>query len=436
MALRIYPFTGSASVALRLGRSLALSVSGLAGSLLGNAVIFLLIASSVRPAEFGLFAKSYACVSLITLIVDFGYQQRILHELVEFQERFGGLPTRILHLKLVLAGLCLTIALPAIILLDLEPAIVVLVAIGLLTMSFGHVGGATLRATGRHGRDSTHLLIANIAGASFAAALAALEIASVVLFSCSFVIIGFIYLVLSGSTFISLMPLVREKFSAAALTDEFRKGLSFGSDAIVVRSYGVVDVLVLSIFASPTAIGIYQVGQKLMQMILPAAQVLTNVTLPLLSRRFRRAGPSDLTLGALIAVLGLASLIAYGVFTIGSNLVLTYFLDKDFETVRMLLPLFAMTVAMRIWAVAPSLWLIAAGVQKIRLIANAVSLAVFIGLLFFLVPSGGARGAALATAIAGVWSFISYAAGTRFFGCFRNPSIRKDSSSAIAAPDE
>lgn len=398
----------------RLTKMLLRSVIGLASSLLGNAVIFLIIAFSVDPAEFGVFAKSYASVSLLVLAVDFGYQQRILHELEDYRDKFGGLPTRIFYLKLILAIIATMALVPLTLSLDAAPSIVASVAIGLLSLSFGHVGGAVLRAMGEHGRDSAHLLISSVTGCLYAAAIAVLEYKSVALFSLAFPIIGLLYFGLSAMAAATRIKWIKEGFSVGAIKSEFRDGISFASDMIVVRSYGLADVLILAIFASPATIGIYQIGQKFMQMILPAAQVLTNVVLPILSRRFRATGAATGVLTTLLIVLGFAAAAAAGIFLVVSNLIVTYGLDRAYDPVRALLPIFAITVAIRLWAVAPSLWLVAAGNQTVRLAANFLSLLAYIGLLFWLTPSYGAFGAALATAIAGGILFILYSVGTRY----------------------
>ena len=414
MSLRLTAFPYTLAQVRKFVRESFASIGGLASTLIGNAGIFLLIASAVDPSEFGRFAKSYASVSLVMLLVDFGYQQRILRDLDRYVDRFGGLPTTILHVKLLLALVAIGIVAPLVVLLSIDPAIVAVVGVGLLALSFGHVAGTSLRAQGLHAKDSLNMFMSSLLGMIYAAVLWWTGMDNALPFAFAFTITGLLYSILSYALLRRYLRWRHVTPTVAKIRKELSAGVSYASDTIVVRSYGAVDVIILSAFAGTSAVGIYQVGQKLMQMILPFGQVLTNVLLPLLSRKFYREGVSDAPLAQLLGLLAITSIVAYaGFYTVG-YLIVTYALDPAYGFVLELLPIFGITVAFRILAVGPSLWLVAAGVQKIRLIGNIATLVLFVVLLAILTPALGAYGAAMASALAGVGVLIFYLIGTRF----------------------
>lgn len=390
-------------------RKLLYSATGLAAALIGNAIIFLIIARSVNVANFGIFAKTYVTASLLCLLVDFGYPQRILRDLPQYAERFGGLPARVLHLKALLAILLSIAAAPLGLALDLEPVLFAILWIGLLMTSFGHVGGVVLRASERHGADGRNLLTANLLGVVCAVALMISGVATILPFASVFVVTGGAYLVLSGISARRRIRLVGERFERGAVAEEFRRGISYASDVLVVRAYGFADVLILSLFSGPVGVGLYQLGQKLMQIMLPTAQVITNVMLPRLSRKNAAGALALGDLGMLTLAIGGFGLAMGIVFHQFAGLAIDWLLTPGYGPVKALVPIFALTIGARIASVAPSIWLVAAGRQRERLVMNSLNLAIFLALCTVLSARGGAAGTALATAISAVlWMTMYY----------------------------
>ena len=386
----------------RLIRKLLFSATGLAASLAGNAVIFLIIAKSGSATNFGIFAKSYATASLLALIIDFGYQQRILRDAPVYLQKFGGMPARIYHLKAVLTIAASIIAILLAIILHLNLLHFGVIWAGLLMLSFGNVSGVALRAIERHGVDGRNLLIANAISVAYAFTLLMVGVSDITPYAFAFFVSGSIYLLLSTISLRRHMQIVSERFAGGAIYDEFRRGLTYASDGFVIRSYGFVDVLILSFFSGPLGVGIYQLGQKLMQFVLPAAQVIVNVMLPRLSRKTIMDGASIKDLILLTVTIGTFGLAAATAFYLFAGIAIDWFLDPDYAPVKGLIPMFALTIGARIIALAPTLCLIAVGRQRERLAANVLNLAVFIGLCIILSAMDGARGAAIATGISSV----------------------------------
>ncbi|QYJ06362.1 lipopolysaccharide biosynthesis protein [Qipengyuania flava] len=371
-------------------------------------MIFLIIARAVGVEDFGLFAKTYATASLLALLVDFGYPQRILRDLDEYQETHGGLPARIFHLKLLLtlAG-CLLAAL-AYVLLAFPVLVFAVVWCGLLLLSFGQVAGVTLRGMELHGRDSTNMFIAAAIGASWSAFLLVRGDTELFHYACSFLLIGGTYAVLGFSACRSLIEFRGETITIKALMDELRRGVSYASDVFVVRSYGVVDVVILSIFVNPAGVGIYQLAQKLMQVALPTGQVATNVMLPRLAKAYRAGELHMGNLKGLATAFVAFGSVMVGVFLLTTFVVQNYFVGEEYAGVWLLVPAFCITLMARLVSVAPSMWLVAIGQQRIRLAMNTLNFAILVPLCAVMSWQYGAWGAAVATAACAASLLVFY----------------------------
>lgn len=400
----IGPFLSRAPVQSEksLPRKLIDSGMGVASSLLGNAVIFLIIAQAVGVAQFGLFAKTYATASLLALLVDFGYPQRILRDLDEYLESFGGVPARIIHLKIILVLVGCVLAACAYPLIDFSLELFPVIWAGLLMISFGQVAGVTLRGMESHGRDSINLFSASLAGSAWAFLMLIRQETDLLMYCLSFLWIGATYSILSYWAIRSKPGMKNEGIAYAKLRDELRRGVSYASDVLVVRSYGVTDVLILAVFASPAGVGIYQLGQKLMQVALPTAQIATNVLQPRLARSFRAGKMRRQQLPRMLIIFAGFAVFMTGVFVLATWVVQGFFLGEEYFPVWALIPAFCVTLGARLASVAPAIWLVAVGAQRVRLALNTLNFAVFVPLCGVLSWQYGEWGAALATAISAV----------------------------------
>ncbi len=382
------------------------SAIGLASSLMGNAVIFLIIVQSVGPAAFGRFGQVFVTASLLALIVDYGYPQRMLRDIDMYRSSFGGIPARTLHLKAVLT-LVMTIVLVGLaVALRFNLFLIPGIWLGLLLISYGFFFGACLRASEHHGIDSRHQFIANLAGVLFALALLVAGVRSVLPYTAAFVIVGGTYLLLNWRIFPKYLKIRPEPFRAGACRSELKNGLSFASDVLVLRAHGFLDVLILSLVASPIAVGLYQAGQKLMQAVLPWNQSLNNVMLPKLSRRERSSGLSITDLLKAIAFHLTFGVVTAGIFYLVFDWLVRVLLTPEFYEVMDIANWLALTVLMRATAVAPSLWITAAGFQTLRVTLNTANLLIFIFLCFTLSSRNGFYGTAQAIAIAATTGLI------------------------------
>ncbi|MBY6128592.1 hypothetical protein KUW15_07690 [Qipengyuania aquimaris] len=389
---------------LHLGKFFS-SGAGLFASLLGNAFIFLIIARAFGAADFGRFAVIYATASVLGLVVDFGYPQRFLKDFYVYTEKFGGLPSRVLRTKFALLILASLINLAVCLVMGIELALMGVIWTGIVLVSFGAFFGSCLRAMGEHKVDSTNLLAANGTAAALAVLLYLSENDLPLAYFALFIVLGAIYFTLSWRAFRARSRIVSEASSASHVIGEVRGGISYAADIWVTRSFGFVDVLVLSLFVSNAGLGLYQAGQKLLLVALAVNQITNNVFLPILSAKEREGG---LDLKSLLAIAGstiglgvVISLVFYFAFPLAVDILY----GDAFDAAKAMAFWLSLAILFRLWLLGPSIWIVAAGRQTIRFMLNCGNIAVFLALCFYLAPRYGFVGGAMAIAVSAfVWA--------------------------------
>ncbi|QZD92874.1 oligosaccharide flippase family protein [Qipengyuania xiapuensis] len=385
------------------------SGAGLFASLLGNAFIFLIIARAFGAADFGRFALIYATASVLGLMVDFGYPQRFLKDFYVYSEKHGGLPSRVLATKLAFVVLASFANLVVSLAMGIDLALMAVIWTGIVLVSFGAFFGSCLRAMGEHRIDSTNLLLANSSGAAIATALYLSGSENPFHYFALFSLLGSIYLFLSYRAFRKQCRIVLEPISIGKCVEEVRGGISYAADIWVTRSFGFLDVLVLSLFVSNAGLGLYQAGQKLLLVAFAVNQIINNVFLPIFSAREREVGLDTKSLLAIIAGTGTMGVAVAAVFYLIFPVAVDILYGDGFEETKVMGFWLALAILFRLLSLGPSIWVVAAGRQTLRFMLNAFNMAVFLGLCLFFAPRYGFVGGAMATAISTlIWagSFI------------------------------
>jgi O-antigen/teichoic acid export membrane protein len=368
---------------------------GILSSVLGTIVIFILIARSLGPEEFGNFALVYALASLAGLVFDFGYPPRLLRETDALATHWGGLPLRVMHAKVVLLSVLTPTLFTAAWAIGLDPCVLAAIWAGIVLLSFGNVFAAMLRARGHHGRDAANLFAANASGALLALGLYAMS-ATPLAFALVIAAIGAAYGALTLLSWRRQFALVPERFSWASVGAELRAGLAYLLDAFTQRGFGFLDVAILAAVAPPLIVGLYQAGQKIALGAGLAAQPFNNVMLPRLSRLAATPAqwhPTALRFFAVQAGIGLA---AFGLLAGLGPAIVDLVYTEAYAPVRGYMWLFGALVGARYVASSLGIMATSLGQQRQRAMINLAGLAAFAALAPVLATQFGARGMILA----------------------------------------
>lgn len=408
------------------------SGAGLYASLLGNAFIFLVIARVFGAAEFGQFALTYATASLLGLIVDFAYQQRFLRDFYVYTEKYGGLPFRTVATKLALLVIATLLNIVVSVTLGIDLALMAVIWTGIVLMSFGVFFGSCLRAMGEHRVDSINLVVANSIVAAMTIGLFLAENRNPFLYFSLFIVLGAIYFPLSLIAFRNRSSIAPEKPTVSRCMGEIRSGLSYAADLWVTRSSGFLDVLVLSLFVTNAGLGLYQAGQKLMLVAFAVNQIVNNVFLPIISARERHVRLDGKSLVTITGGTGLLGLTVSVVFYLIYPFAIDILYGSEFSAAKDLGLWLSLTIWFRLCLLGPSIWLVAAGYQSLRLVLNSVNIAFFLVLCAVFAPLYGFVGGAIATAVATFLWAVMFAIAAYVIARGRKTSAEDDQSANSA----
>lgn len=353
------------------------SGAGIIASVLGTIFIFILVARSLGPADFGLFALAYATASLFGIAFDFGYVTRLLRDTNGLIAQYGGLPARIIHTKITLFAVLTPLLLLVGWIAQMQMGLLLAIWLGVASLSVGNLFGTMLKSADLHLRDSLHLLCANGAGVIAALTLTQMQ-APPVGFALIFVLIGTIYTVLTVRLWRLHFVHTPEAWNMRAITAEIRCNLSYALDVFTQRSFGFLDIAILSAVASPAAVGLYQAGQKVAQGAGVLSQPFNSVMLPRLSRithepkRWRSLAIRFFAMQSLVGFAALAGLSLLGPWVI--SLIYT----AEYDPVRGDMWLFGVLMCVRYISAAMGLMVTSLGQQKKRMIVNMIGVLTFI----------------------------------------------------------
>lgn len=354
------------------------STLGVITSVLSTIVVFIVVSRALGPALFGQFAYTYAIISFMGLLFDYGYPVSLLRETRRIESKgHAELALQSLGLKVLLFALLSFVVLVTAAMLQTNFLLPVGLWIGIAMSSFGNFFSTMLRALGLHGRDAWHSLVANVAGITVALLIYIVS-PQLPTFALVFFITGSVYFSLSLNLWRKHCRLGQGSFRWAEIRSEAKKNFVYVLDALGRRSSGYLDVAILGLLMPFETVGMYQVAQKITQGVSIFAQPFNNVLLPQLAQstddayRFRRRSQR-----AFLAQLafGLAS----GGFLIvfGSSLISLLFSDAYIAAAG-LLPFFAALIVARYITSALTISKTAQGFIKERLYSNLLGVLVLL----------------------------------------------------------
>ena len=267
-----------------VARQMVGSVLGAVSSVLGSILVFIAAGKTLGPELFGTFALTYAIISFLGLIFDFGYPVSFLRDTRKPADNSPGkLPKQALGLKVALFVVLTPFAAGVPFLTGTNPLVGIVLWGGLSLISLGKFYSTMLRAIGLHSKDAVNLFISNLAGL-VVAGVAYFAWPVALGFSFVFATIGVVYCTLTMRLWTGHFRLSGGRFVWADILVEMRKNFVYMLDAMSHRSFGFIDIAILGLFAPFETVGLYQAAQKVTQGVSIFAQPLNNVLLPQLSQ--------------------------------------------------------------------------------------------------------------------------------------------------------
>ncbi|MBW2940880.1 lipopolysaccharide biosynthesis protein [Zhongshania aquimaris] len=373
------------SIFLKLGFN-ALAIFSL---MLGNVAFFIILARSLMPADFGEFVYYYSCASLLVLIVDFGFTQRVLKDYYGLSSKAKwAFSVRAVQYKSVAACIILLLSFLGL-MLGFDAYFLGLVVASIFS-SFGDYSSATLKAQGEYSIDALVLIVSNI--------ILFLSIVFLCIYVSNTVVAGVSALMIGKFAYFFIATIISKNISKAnifLMPVLYFRGLrrivshhwSYAIDVAVTRSFGIVDTIIVNAVVGAAAVGLYQSGQRILQGILPMAQVLNNVFLPRISNRGNVKLKRDNLLFLLFTFLGAAGCtVAFSVF---GEIIVSITFGDQYAAIYGYLPLIGFNGAIRFLCSWAAIRLTAAGRQRYRARANVISVLL---LMIFMSLGGGFYG--------------------------------------------
>lgn len=359
-------------------RHIVHSVLGIVSSVIGTTVIFVLVARTVGPAAFGTFALSYATASFAGIIFDFGYLTRLLHETRrdhdDAKARVSGM---VMWTKCLLFVVLSLLLFTTIVLMGGDLVLTAVLWTGIALTSVANTAATMLRALSFHGRDSANNAAANMLGLGLAFGLYFAG-APIMAFGFVFPAIGLGYLLLTLRIWRRECCVEPVQFSIARLRDELHLNSSYAMVAVAQRSFGFLDVIILSLVASPAAVGIYQAAQKISQAANIFTQPFNNVLLPRLSRVAQNRNSFLSAFRRFLSIQTVSALVlAFCLATFGPWVVELLY-TAEFAPAEALMPWFAVLIATRYVTAAITISITALGKQRERMIASLFGVVVML----------------------------------------------------------
>lgn len=394
----------------KTGTRIVYSAIGVFSAILGNIVYFVVLARQWLPEEFGYFLYIYSLATLLTLVIDYGFPQRVLREVPLFTYRNKINMVKGLSTKALATILMVTFAVMYSFFVDNNELLTIIITATVMG-SFADYFSSHLKALHLHKLDSLNLFTINSAlvitllliTAASSRALTLNEAALMLLFSKT----GYL---LSSGILVSKnlrLRLHSVNIRIFPVPSELKIGASYAIDVALIRSYGILDTIMLRYFAGDSATGIYQSGQRLLQGFLPLAQVYNNVFLPLLSRshgtiRHRRQAIILLTLSIITGVFG------YLLLHYAGQYIVNFIFGNKYIAVLPYLSAFGLIILLRFITSGIAILLTASGNQSRRTILNATSLVILIVSMIALGESHGTWGIIYSILISNAFLITAY----------------------------
>ncbi len=387
----------------------------------GAALLVFFVLARVWGAEpFGRFIFTFTICSIAVKLLDFGFAVQLNRDVALGRGAVHDVITTALRGKILLTAPFAALCLIGVTIFHVESAPLVT---SLLIAEAGLNSFATffcfpLRGLGKFEVEGKLTIYTN--------ALQVLSICSlVVAFGVGPTVVALvmvlnrtIQLVVAWLAVVRLVPGVRvlEAFRHGAASG-LRRGLPFGIHATVSTLCTQLDTIAVQMFLGSAAVGVYQVGARLLSATLLVLDAFNTTYVSKLGHQWRNAVQLRQSARSMATEFGLVGMAGAFLFAVMSSLPFESILGPSFGGLRGLLPAFGVLFAVKCVGTPASTLLTLGHKQKLRALGVCVLALGMVALTWTLTPLWGTSGVLFATILSHLGLYIFYfVVGRRDFG--------------------
>jgi len=380
-------------------------------------LLFVIMARFWGPETFGYFMYPYTLVTIIVILIDYGFNLQIVRDIGKNAQHAHKLTCEAVVAKSLLVIAVTLVGLPLLFLVDVLDGYRILLLLLILSnvlSSYSLLFNLTFRGMGLFNKETIVAFWSSLATFILVGGLVFLGKGPIAA-AFGFLLSKIFSLGLSWAIYQRLIGGVKFIYpSRNAVFKMLRTGFPFAAHVALGTLYFSVDTLVIQYFMGPEKVGIYQAGFRIMVGGLILTDVLSNVYLSKMAadssdRNALVNLATSMTRHCLmIGVLGFVFLSGF------SDLLVKFFYgNSGFAEVIQLFPLFGVVLLLRYWGASYGILLTVDDRQIVRMIGVGLSVIVSISLNIILIPRFNLIGALTASIITHVFLNSIYI----FFAC-------------------
>ena len=366
-------------------RNLLFTAISVGRRLLVGLLLFLLLARLWGPAQFGVFSFAFSTMTLLVLVVDFGFDLYLMREVASHPEDAGRLVGDTFRAKLLLSAAATVAALCVIGLSgpELLPAGVALpLFVAALAMSFSDLFVAPLRALGHYDLETSVVTAGNALQFGLAGGVAWVG-GTVPAVAVAILVSRVGYLLIARVVLTRVLSELRP-FGGATSSPlkTIKRALPYGADYMLVVVWNQLDILAVRMMFGVQAAGLYAAGQKIVLGVSALAPVVGNVMIPRLSTMFaardKRLWQTASKTSVLITAMGVICALP---LIFWPELTTRVLFGLRYTELSAFLPWFGAVLLVRFAAASAGVLITAIGQQAMRVWAQLIGMFCIAGLI-------------------------------------------------------
>lgn len=367
--------------------------------LLTNFLIFIAIARLYGPEEFGQFSIAFTIANICIIIADFGFDVLLTTEIAKDLNNAVSIGRRYFSLKIVFVSVSLLIM---IIISSFETfsensrMLIYSLTLYVMFTTLMNFFYAIFRGFQKFEFETKVSFITNSSLLIFIGILGLLN-ASILELMLAFVVARGIGLYISISKITKLVGANILKINFENWRFIIGQVMIFGFHFLFGNLFFQLDTILLGIWDSDYAVGIYQSAFKIMLLLLIIPDIAINSVLPVLSRLYIESIEKWREFSKLLykLILFIALPIALILFFYSEKIVFLIYGSTQFSEAIPVLKIFAFVVLIRFAAEPFALMITTSKRQIIRMIIVIIATTLSFALNFFVIPTYGFYGAGM-----------------------------------------
>lgn len=367
-----------------------------------NAILFILIARTFGPEEFGKLAFAIALTGIFMVIVDYGFNLLIVREVAVSPNNAIAIANRVISGKIILSILSSAIIAVTTVALNYSHETLIIISIlwfAAVLYSFGFFFNTIFRGLNQFQYETYPTFFLYVIQFAFVVILLTLNFRSRAI-AIVFLLSRLIYFVVS-------LILVSNKIGRLSFVPDFKGGfkilkesMPFGIHAILATIYFQIDTVFLAHYCGNTEVGYYQAATRLVTVSMIIYEVITSSFYPLISKKFMYDSSGYREDG--FAFNRYMLLVGGGLsvfFILFADMIIRLLYGTGYEQSILILRLMTVVIFIRFAGGAYATFITVADNQRLRAIGVGASAVVNILLNILLIPAYGGVGAAIASII-------------------------------------